>query len=90
MLNSVLYSWFYLWLCVVQLLLLSWLVDLFGGSGVNRQWNEVKFLLDIAVVNERVLSKVSACSHLSVNELDDLHELDSMARHLAEEVIRER
>lgn len=46
---------------------------------------------DIAVVNERVLSKVcKEMRHNSLDNLESLLELDRMARLLAEEAVRER
>jgi 1-deoxy-D-xylulose-5-phosphate reductoisomerase len=46
---------------------------------------------DIAVVNERVLSKVCSESHqLNTDNLESLLELDRMARTLAMEAVRER
>lgn len=52
--------------------------------------NQLNFT-DIAVVNERVLSKVcSQSQQLITDNLESLLELDRMARNLAREVIRER
>jgi 1-deoxy-D-xylulose-5-phosphate reductoisomerase len=54
---------------------------------LNKQLN----FTDIAVVNERVLSKVcSESQHLVTDNLESLLELDRMARRLAQEVVRER
>ncbi|MFC1236072.1 1-deoxy-D-xylulose-5-phosphate reductoisomerase [Vibrio sp. F74] len=54
---------------------------------LNKQLN----FTDIAVVNERVLSKVcSESQHLVMDNLESLLELDRMARRLAHEVVRER
>ncbi|MDV7105038.1 1-deoxy-D-xylulose-5-phosphate reductoisomerase [Vibrio sp. TH_r3] len=54
---------------------------------LNKQLN----FIDIAVVNERVLSKVCSDSYqLNMDDLESLFDLDRMARKLALEVIRER
>lgn len=54
---------------------------------LNKQLN----FTDIAVVNERVLSKVCSDSdHLKTDDLESLLELDRMARNLATEMVRER
>ncbi len=45
--------------------------------------------MDIAVVNEQVLSKVGAC-HIETDNLESLLELDKVARSFAQKVIRER